>query len=81
MVGRFDNCCMNGVIRCVCVGGGGTHLLPLDFESRVSEGLTVLMDLLDDALVVHNGGVIVPQQSILPALLGVVTYLCQIHGE
>lgn len=41
----------------------------------------MLMDLLNDALVIHDGGVIVPQQSILTALLGVVTYFCQIHAE
>lgn len=41
----------------------------------------MLMDLLNDALVVHNGGVIVPQQSILSSLLGVVAYFCQIHAE
>lgn len=62
-------------------GVWGTHLLPFDFKCRVSQGLTVLVDLLNDALVVHNGGVVVAQQSILTALLGVVTYLCQIHAE
>lgn len=44
-------------------------------------GLNVLVDLLDDALVVHNRGVVVPQQSILTTLFGVVTNLCQIHAE
>lgn len=57
------------------------HLLPFDFEGRVPEGLAVLVDLLDHALVVDQRGVVVPQQSILPALLGVVTDLRQIHAE
>lgn len=55
--------------------------MPPDFKGRVSEGLTVLVDLLNNALVVNDGGIIVPKQGILTALLGVVTYLCQIHAE
>lgn len=39
----------------------------------------MLVDLWNDALVVHNGGVIVPKQGVLTALLGVVTYFCKIH--
>lgn len=58
---------------------GESHLLPLDFECRVSEGLAVFMYLLDHSLVVDHRGVIVPQQSILSALLSVVTDLCQVH--
>lgn len=50
------------------------HLLPFDFEGRISEGLAVLVDLLEDALVVNGGGVVVAQQGVLPALLGVVAY-------
>lgn len=41
----------------------------------------MLVDLLEDALVVHGGGVVVPQQGVLSALLGVVAYFCQIHAE
>lgn len=55
--------------------------MPFDFESRVSEGLTVLVDLLQDALVVHRRGVIVSQQSVLPSLFGVVTDFGQVHVE
>ena len=39
----------------------GPHLLPFDFEGGVSERLAVLVDLLDDPLVVHHRGVIIPQ--------------------
>lgn len=62
-------------------GFWNTHLLPSDFQSRVSEGLAALLDLLNDALVVFNGRVIVPQQGVLAAPFGVVTYVCQIHSE
>lgn len=41
----------------------------------------MLVDLLNDALVVHGGGLVVPQQRVLATLLGVVTDLGQIHGE
>lgn len=53
--------------------------MPLDFESGVSEGLAVLVDLLQDALIVHHRGVIVPQQGVLPSLFGVVTDFGQVH--
>lgn len=55
--------------------------MPFDFQSWVSEGLAVLVDLLKDPLIVHNGRVIVPQQGVLTALLSVVTYFCQVHVE
>lgn len=51
-----------------------SHLLPFDFEGGIAEGLAVLVDLLEDTLVVNGGGVIVSQQGVLPALLGVVAY-------
>lgn len=53
---------------------GGTHLLPFDFLSWVPEGLAVLVDLLQDALVVHHGRVIVPEQGILTGPLSVVAH-------
>ncbi|TNN41886.1 hypothetical protein EYF80_047953 [Liparis tanakae] len=59
----------------------GPHLVPFGLERGVSERLAVLVDLLNDALVVHHGGVVVPQQRVLPTLLGVVAYLCQVHAE
>lgn len=58
-----------------------TDLLPFNLQSWISEGLRVLVDLLNHALVVHHGGVVVSKQGILTALLGVVTYLCQIHAS
>lgn len=57
-----------------------THLLPFELDRRISEGLAVFMDLLEDALIVNNGGVVNPQQGILPRPLGVVTDFCQIHA-
>jgi len=65
----------------VCWEHRGPHLVPFGLECGVSERLAVLVDLLNDALVVHHGGVVVPQQRVLPTLLGVVAYLCQVHAE
>lgn len=64
------------VFRC----SGWTYLLPFDFEGWIPEGLAVLVDLLEDALVINRGGVVVPQQGVLPALLGIVAYFGQIHA-